>query len=114
VPWIGYAGLSLSILGVLSAAPAFFSLPSTFLTGAAAATGLAFINSAGNSAGFFGPYLVGWVTGALGSAKWGLVIIGLVLAAGGLLAAAMRLSEPPASARVAVPGRAAAATAADG
>ncbi|MDT7634179.1 MAG: transporter, family, tartrate transporter [Pseudonocardiales bacterium] len=114
VPWIGYAGLSLSILGVLSAAPAFFSLPSTFLTGVAAATGLAFINSAGNSAGFVGPYLVGWVTGALGSAKWGLVIIGLVLAAGGLLAAAMRLSEPPASARVAVPGPAAAATAADG
>ena len=55
-PWIGYVGLCLSILAVLASAPAFFALPSTFLTGIAAATGFAFIKSAGNTAGFLGPY----------------------------------------------------------
>jgi ACS family tartrate transporter-like MFS transporter len=105
VPWIGYVGLCLSILAVQAAAPAFFALPSTFLTGIAAATGFAFINSAGNTAGFLGPYLVGWVTATLGEARWALVIIGLVLAAGGVLAAAMRLTEPPNRAGVAVTAR---------
>src|SRR5882757_3067834 len=105
VPWIGYVGLSLSILAVLASAPAFFSLPSTFLTGIAAATGYAFINSVGNTAGFVGPYLVGWVTATLGEARWALVIIGLGLAAGGVLAAAMRLTEPPNRARLAVTTR---------
>jgi len=47
IPWIGYAGLCLSLMGVMSSAPAFFALPSTFLTGLAAAAGLAFINSVG-------------------------------------------------------------------
>ena len=96
VPWIGYVGLCLSLVGVLSSAPAFFSLPSTFLTGIAAAAGIALINSAGNTAGFFGPYLVGWVTAAFGSARWALLIIGLVLVASGMLAASLRLTEPPA------------------
>jgi len=48
----------------------------------------------GNSAGFLGPYLVGWVTATFGSARWALVTIGLVLAAGGLLAGSLRLTEP--------------------
>jgi ACS family tartrate transporter-like MFS transporter len=95
IPWIGYAGLCLSLVGVMSSAPAFFALPSTFLTGLAAAAGFALINSVGNSAGFLGPYLVGWVTATFGSARWALVSIGLVLAAGGLLAGSLRLTEPP-------------------
>jgi MFS family permease len=95
IPWIGYAGLCVSLVGVMSSAPVFFALPSMFLTGLAAAAGFAFINSVGNSAGFLGPYLVGSVTAAFGSARWALVAIGLVLAVGGLLAGSLRLTEPP-------------------
>jgi ACS family tartrate transporter-like MFS transporter len=36
-------------------------MPSLFLTGAAAAAGMALINSIGNLGGYFGPMIVGWI-----------------------------------------------------
>ena len=36
-------------------------MPSLFLTGAAAAAGMAFINSIGNLGGYVGPFIVGWI-----------------------------------------------------
>ena len=53
--------LSLAAAGVLSCAPLFWSLPTAFLTGAAAAGGIAIINSVGNLSGFASPYLVGYL-----------------------------------------------------
>jgi hypothetical protein len=44
--------LSLAAFGILTTLPLFWSLPTAFLAGAAAAAGLAFINSIGNLAGF--------------------------------------------------------------
>jgi len=43
-----------------------------FLTGAAAASGIAWINSVGNLGGFFGPSLVGWAKNLTGSYAGGL------------------------------------------
>ena len=37
-----------------------------FLTGSAAAGGIAFINSIGNLGGFVGPYAIGWIKDATG------------------------------------------------
>jgi ACS family tartrate transporter-like MFS transporter len=45
----------------------FWTLPTQFLTGAAAAGGLAAINGFAQIGGFFGPYLVGWVRESTGS-----------------------------------------------
>ena len=39
----------------------FWSLPTALLSGAAAAAGIAWINSVGNLAGFVSPYLVGFI-----------------------------------------------------
>jgi ACS family tartrate transporter-like MFS transporter len=47
-------------------------MPTMFLTGAAAATGIAWINSLGNLGGFFGPSLVGWAKNLTGSFSGGL------------------------------------------
>eukprot|EP01031_Cornospumella_fuschlensis_P049082 gene49082-60081_t len=47
--------------------PAFWSLPSLFLTQAAAAGSIGLINSIGNLGGFFGPNIMGWVRTTTGS-----------------------------------------------
>jgi ACS family tartrate transporter-like MFS transporter len=41
--------------------PAFWTLPTAFLSGAAAAAGIAVINSIGNLASFAGPLAMGWI-----------------------------------------------------
>ena len=45
--------------GMFGAQPCFWALPATFLSGPAAAAGLAMVNSLGNLSGFFGPYVMG-------------------------------------------------------
>lgn len=60
----------------------FWSLPSMFLTGAAAASGMAWINSLANLGGFFGPTLLGAVKENTGSVYPALFIVaGLLLVA---------------------------------
>jgi sugar phosphate permease len=83
-PWVGYAGMCVCAVAVMASLPGFWRLPTAFLTGAAAAAGIALIGAVGNTAGFFGPNLVGWVTDKLGEAKWGLVIIGIIMILGSL------------------------------
>jgi len=53
--------------GVKAYQPAFWSLPSSFLTQAAAAGSIGFINSVGNLGGFFGPTVLGGVEKLTGS-----------------------------------------------
>lgn len=84
-PWVGYAGLFVCAVSIMAAFPGFWRMPTAFLTGAAAAAGIAVVNAIGNLAGFAGPYWVGWLTDQLGSAKWGLVSIGIVMVLGALL-----------------------------
>jgi ACS family tartrate transporter-like MFS transporter len=54
-------GLTVALIGGFGFLATFWALPSTFLTGRAAAGGFGLILSIGNSSGFFGPYLVGWI-----------------------------------------------------
>jgi len=88
-PWVGYAGLFVCAVGVMASFPGFWRLPTAFLTGAAAAAGIAVVNAIGNLAGFAGPYWVGFLTEELGAAKWGLVSIGLVMVAGSVAVLAL-------------------------
>jgi MFS family permease len=65
----GYAGslglallaFSLATIGIYASVCTFWALPTGFLTGAAAAGGIALINSLGNLGGFVGPSIVGHV-----------------------------------------------------
>jgi MFS family permease len=69
--------LTVASAGILSALPLFWSLPTAFLRGAAAAGGIALINSLGNLAGFASPYMVGFVkdaTQSTDSAIYGLAV----------------------------------------
>jgi nitrate/nitrite transporter NarK len=71
--------VSLTAIGINSALPVFWPLPSLFLTGAAAAGGIALINALGNLAGFAAPYITGGLTDATGSEKAGLWLVGLMM-----------------------------------
>ena len=87
--------LSLVAAGIYSMFGPFWSLPSEFLTGYAAASGIAFINSMGNLAGFAGPYAVGLIKDKTGSLHCGFVFVGICM-----LASAMFLILLPKTARV--------------
>ncbi|WP_163507284.1 MFS transporter [Fodinicola acaciae] len=89
LPWLGYAGLCVCTVGVLMSFPGFWGLPGAFLTGAAAAAGIATVNTIGNLSGFVGPYWVGFLKGLLGSDQWGLVSIGVVMVAGAVATVAL-------------------------
>ncbi|GDY29812.1 hypothetical protein [Gandjariella thermophila] len=78
-------------------------VPARFLTGAAAAAGIAFINLIGNPAGFAGPYAIGWIAQA-GSAVWGLLAIVAVTWAAALGVFAVR-DQTAVTAPAAAPGR---------
>ncbi|MGJ7496486.1 MFS transporter [Variovorax sp. RT4R15] len=79
---ISVAALSLAAAGVLTCAPLFWSLPTSFLSGAAAAVGIAAINSVGNLAGFVSPYLIGLLKDATQSTQSGMYVLAGMLVVG--------------------------------
>ncbi|CAJ0725524.1 MULTISPECIES: MFS transporter [Ralstonia] len=74
--------LSLAAAGVLTCAPLFWSLPTAFLQGTAAAAGIAAINSVGNLAGFVSPYMIGALKDMTGSTSAGMYALAGVLVLG--------------------------------
>jgi len=81
------AWMSVAAIGIYGAKAPFWPLPSMFLTGSAAAGGIALINSVGNLGGFAGPYIMGWIKDSTGSFQAGLY----VLAGFGIAAAVVTL-----------------------
>lgn len=69
------AALTLVNVGISCAKPPLWSMPTMFLSGAAAATGIATINSIGNLGGFVGPAMIGWVKDQTGSFTGGLYFV---------------------------------------
>jgi D-galactonate transporter len=81
-PTMKMAALSIAGFGIFGCLPVFWTFPAAFLSGAAAAGGIALINSIGNLAGFAGPYAVGSIKDMTGSYTVGL----LSLSAAGFIA----------------------------
>ena len=81
-PVLAAVALTIGAMGIYAAMPTFWTLPTGFLTGSAAAGGIALINSIGNLGGFAGPYAIGWIKDATGDITLGL----MVLAAGPIMA----------------------------
>jgi MFS transporter, ACS family, tartrate transporter len=78
-PVISITLLALMAIGIDSSFGPFWSFPSQFLTGVAAASGIALINSIGNLGGFVGPYVIGTIAKQTGSTAWGLAFVGVCL-----------------------------------
>ena len=87
-PTMKMVALSIAGFGIFGCLPVFWTLPTAFLSGPAAAGGIAIINSIGNLAGFAGPFVMGRIKDVTGSYTGGL----LSLAAAGFIAAIIVLA----------------------
>jgi len=76
---------SAAAAGVFAAFPVFWTLPTAFLSGSAAAGAIALINSIGNLSGFAGPYAMGWFKDTTGSYTGGLLVLSALAVASALL-----------------------------
>ena len=84
-PPLAFIALILAASGVFATVPAFWTLPTALLGGAAAAGGIALVNSIGNLGGYFGPTIIGYFKDAdLGYAA-GLIALGIFIGSTGLI-----------------------------
>jgi len=70
------AAVAVAAVGIYGSRPSFWPMPSLFLTGGAAAVGMAVINSIGNLGGYFGPMVVGWIKDSTKSFEMALYFLG--------------------------------------
>ncbi|WP_225727559.1 MULTISPECIES: MFS transporter [unclassified Nocardia] len=63
---VAFIAISIATMAAQTAKPLFWSVPTAYLAGPGAASGIALINSLGNAAGFVSPYAFGWIEDASG------------------------------------------------
>ncbi|WP_327393428.1 MFS transporter [Streptomyces sp. NBC_01186] len=96
-PGATVAVITVTACSIFAALPVFWAVPSRFLTGAAAAVGIALINTAGNIAGFASSYITGWLKDWTGDYSVPLYLVGafMLLSAALMIFLASRAPQPP-------------------
>jgi nitrate/nitrite transporter NarK len=89
-PYLALAALALAFAGIKSTIAPLWALATAFLSGPAAAGGIALINSVGNLGGYVGPHLVGVIKDKTHSNLAALLFLGAALLLMGLLALTIR------------------------
>jgi MFS family permease len=84
-------GFSLALVGVTAARAIFWTIPTRFLTGVAAAGGIAFINSIATTGGFFGPSMMGYLKDFSGSYVVGLLAVAAIMLLAALASISLKL-----------------------
>ena len=92
-PWLAMIAVTICACSVLAALPGFWSLPTAYLTGAAAAAGIGLINSLGNLSGFVAPYVTGLLSDATGNNRLGLWVVGLCMVSAAAVTWTLRRSR---------------------
>jgi ACS family tartrate transporter-like MFS transporter len=92
-PSVSVVALAFAVSGRWSSIPPFWGLPTAFLSGTAAAGGIALINSIGNLGGFVGPYLMGWFKQQTGNYDVGLRVLAGAFIVGGILSISLKIRE---------------------
>jgi MFS transporter, ACS family, tartrate transporter len=85
--WWSLAGMCVATAGFYGTKGPFWAMPTMILTGAAAASGIAFINAFGNIGGAVGPAVVGWLKDVTGSYAGGLYGLAAFTGASAIIAA---------------------------
>jgi ACS family tartrate transporter-like MFS transporter len=85
-PPLAFLALCLSATGIWSTLGPFWSIPTAFLSGTAAAGGIALINSVGNVGGFVGPTVMGFLKERTHRFESGLLVLAATLVVAGVLA----------------------------
>lgn len=92
--YLSFVLLSVASLGIITTVPQFWTIPTDYLKGTAAAGGIAFVNSLGLIGGFVSPFALGWIrtlTGSLDLGNW--IMAGAMVLGGVLILAALRPRE---------------------
>jgi sugar phosphate permease len=84
-PILAMAGLCFAAAGIISVQPVFWTLPTSYLAGNAAAGGIAFINALGTLGGFVAPNAKTWVEMKFDSASAGMFVLAASALAGAVL-----------------------------
>ena len=84
-PTLALIALTVSAIGIYSALPSFWTLPTAMLSGTAAAGGIALINSIGNLGGYLGPSIMGYLKDRTQNFKYGLLVLSAFIAISGVL-----------------------------
>ena len=92
-PMAAMIALSVAAVGDYSTRGPFWALPGKFLTGSAAAAGIALINAMGAVGGFIGPYAVGYLKDTTGSFASPLYLLAGILFVGAILTLVLRRSR---------------------
>ena len=73
-PALAFVALIIASIGIYATLPSFWTLPTAMLSGPAAAGGIALINALGNTGGYVGPALVGYIRDLTQSYTYGLLM----------------------------------------
>jgi sugar phosphate permease len=93
-PLLAFFFVILANIGTYAPMAVWWSYPTTFLSGPAAAGAIGLINSCGNLGGFVGPYVTGWIKTTTGSFVGAYVYLACSLTAAGLLILTLRKQVP--------------------
>lgn len=89
-PWLFLTGMIIALIGAKSMLGTFWTIPTSLLSGTAAAGGIALINSVANLGGFMGPAILGRMSARQGTYTGGMLVIAGVLGVGGVLTLCVR------------------------
>jgi D-galactonate transporter len=86
---VAMIGLTMAVVGVVTALPMFWALPTSFLGGTAAAAGIALVNCTGNLGGFFSPTIIGFLKTYTGTLNSGLIMVSVCMLVSSILIVAL-------------------------
>ena len=93
-PVMVVVAMTMCVVGRWSVIGPFWGLPTAFLTGTAAAGGIAMINSIGNLGGQAGPVILSFFSDESGSFSKGLRVLAVLVALCGILTLTLRIRKP--------------------
>ncbi|HEY3048306.1 MAG TPA: MFS transporter [Polaromonas sp.] len=94
-PLLSLVALCFAAAGFIAVQPLFWTFPTAYLGGAAAAGGIALINSIGSLGGFFAPNVKTWAEKAFESPNAGLYLLAGTTLIGAALSLALRQQRQP-------------------
>ena len=74
-PALAFVALVIASIGIYATLPSFWTLPTAMLSGTGAAGGIALVTALGNTGGYVGPALVGYIRDATQSYTYGLLML---------------------------------------
>ncbi|GAA3997953.1 MFS transporter [Allokutzneria multivorans] len=93
-PVAAMIAVTVCAVGVCSAMPTFWALPTTFLSGVAAAGAIGLINSLGNLSGFAAPYITGALSDLTGTQRAGMWVVGGAMVLSAVVVLVLKRQRP--------------------